>query len=1154
MPFDFDAATDAALTPKAAPPVAAPPAPATYDFDAHLEAGTKGPLKASDAALATRPATPQGYGAFLAQGLRHGAESVVDAVLNVGPALLNYEHRRMTGTDESPWGQRGISLRRADEAIMPALPAPSPSEAVVEKAGEIGGQTAALAAGGELVGGLGEVGQAAKMVTGPLTAGNIGIGTAAGAAGDIAANQTLIPIDEKWKPLVATIAGTVGGVGAASPSLAYQGGRAAGAAIAEALSPRARVARELQSQVSDPAAAAAALRGADETLPLTSGQIVPELATAERNTARASQENTQQFNLFAQKQREAQQAYLEATQKFASGENASPQDVARYFRDFRDSANEAHAANVAMLGSQAKEAVAGAEPRPGMETPEAVGAGIREPAVAHDTARDQAINDMYNALGDRVQIPAGPITEASRRLQAEIATTPETKLTPREKELHGVIDNYGSTMPLKNVRSLSSALSDAIAEARASNNLQAAGRLTQLRGAVESSLDQAVANEVAHNPEALDRIQKIAQAHYDRTTTEVGQGSAGGGQEGNGRDTGPGQAENIGTGGTAGAPTGGLRTTPAGASVSQGPGAQAPGAAGTYISPRSSTGKEARFGGEVTQPRVPSPERRKIQFAPVKDGAGSTVNGTTTLVDPVFKGVMIDGKPVTKYLNIHEATEQKIVNESGARTPEERHAQYDAAHDKATEVEHAALRADGIDPQKYEDLIRSKLHQAEQEGRPSQDPRLDLYPYPAKQRETKARVAGHQQTLDTAAQNKARADMIAEQANRQATSQAAKDYKAAREATKSLKASQEKPIIEWGIGKNPRGRFEQPEAALPEKLWKAGDLGGTTIRDYLAHGGTTQAAEDAAALSFGKRAFNADGTLNPDKAQKWMGDHESALREMPTSTQVKFSKAESAQRAFREASVRAKNAHDEFEKSEFGKVAGIESDQGVVDHVKGLINGKDASTKIGKLADAVRGNADATHGLKRAILESMFGEADSFAENNAFTTQAKQVGIRFENNIPGMKKIFSDEEIGKIRALINHQRKINAAAINSKLPGGSDTAQNLSGIRGVVSRMKGLMGETDPALMGVLMGESIGHSLSGPGAGFAIGKVLHAVQKMGIETANALRVEAALNPKLAAELLERPTTSTQAKYRLENIAKTLSNIGGAALRAGARQL
>ena len=134
----------------------------------------------------------------------------------------------------------------------------------------------------------------------------------------------------------------------------------------------------------------------------------------------------------------------------------------------------------------------------------------------------------------------------------------------------------------------------------------------------------------------------------------------------------------------------------------------------------------------ITQPRQINREHDVPYLA------GSSNAGGVTYIDRSIPPKVKIGRKnvdVAKYLNIHEQTEHALMIEG--KMP------YEAAHRIATEHEIAAVKADGINVQKYNDFMAGHLKKTEAEVGKPVNPPPDLYtkPYP----HNEAEILAHEQ-------------------------------------------------------------------------------------------------------------------------------------------------------------------------------------------------------------------------------------------------------------------------------------------------------------------------------------------------------------------------------------------------------------------------
>jgi hypothetical protein len=220
--------------------------------------------------------------------------------------------------------------------------------------------------------------------------------------------------------------------------------------------------------------------------------------------------------------------------------------------------------------------------------------------------------------------------------------------------------------------------------------------------------------------------------------------------------------------------------------------------------------------------------------------------------------------------------------------------------------------------------------------------------------------------------------------------------------------------------------------------------------------------------------------------------------------------------------------------------------------VQAALSSKNPVADFNELSRIVSADPDAKAGLKRAV-------ADYVTQRIIGNTEAGTSGIRMmksdafqsflQRNEPALKAVFSPDEMQSIANIAADLQRSNRSLLSSKIPGQSNTAQDLhatGGIGGKLSVLSQYLGHGIAGLAGYLIGGVHG-AIEGSG-GYAMAKgAFDAMKRSGIERTDQLLTEALLNPELAKTLLMRasPANRPLVAQRLGSQLGTLAGVSGA---------
>lgn len=341
--------------------------------------------------------------------------------------------------------------------------------------------------------------------------------------------------------------------------------------------------------------------------------------------------------------------------------------------------------------------------------------------------------------------------------------------------------------------------------------------------------------------------------------------------------------------------------------------------------------------------------------------------------------------------------------------------------------------------------------------------------------------------------------------------------------------------------------YRTPDSLVPAKVFHPGPNGGESVRSYVNAVGEQQAhpaIADYAAFSLRKAALRPDGTMDPAKALAWAKQHDAALAELPPAIRNRLANPGRAQEAVEAAAVARKDKLDTFDRSEIAKVMSADSGD-VVRQVGSVFGSRDGAARMAQLAMAAKGNPSAEAGLRRAIVEHIQSQFLSNAEagtTGASTIKADafQTFMRTKQDV--LAKVFTPEEIGALRAVSTDLQRANRTINATKLPGGSNTAQDtLHRSAADGSILNRLVIEAAAATAG----HAVTNSVGGGFAAWLGTKVGASLRDAGLTHVDELVKEAMLNPELARALLKKVPPKAQGGEieRIVNAARRISVAG-----------
>ena len=240
------------------------------------------------------------------------------------------------------------------------------------------------------------------------------------------------------------------------------------------------------------------------------------------------------------------------------------------------------------------------------------------------------------------------------------------------------------------------------------------------------------------------------------------------------------------------------------------------------------------------------------------------------------------------------------------------------------------------------------------------------------------------------------------------------------------------------------GEFRLGDSQVPSTLFPAGAGAAERARAFVKAGGNVQDATDYLAFDLRRAAEQDDGTLDAGKFTRWMKSRAETFAALP-GTEARFASAGRAQQALDDATARRFDAKEAYEKSAAGQFLG---DADPVTKIGRILNGDRALPTMQELARLTARDPAARAGLQRAVvdyvLRDLRGNA-SFSEGlpTALKADAYQTFVR--KTPTALAQIFSPKQMESMRAVAADLQAAARSVASTKLPGGSNTAQDIAG-------------------------------------------------------------------------------------------------------------
>ena len=319
--------------------------------------------------------------------------------------------------------------------------------------------------------------------------------------------------------------------------------------------------------------------------------------------------------------------------------------------------------------------------------------------------------------------------------------------------------------------------------------------------------------------------------------------------------------------------------------------------------------------------------------------------------------------------------------------------------------------------------------------------------------------------------------------------------------------------------------YRLPDAAVPSKLFHPGPTAfqdAQALAKAIGPDKATALLTDAATSSLRRAAMTDEGIIDPRRLALWQAKNQDALRALPPAVRDQFSNAGNAAQAVAEARLVRDQSMQAFQSGKVGQLLGVTTPQEVANVVGQTFASPQSTTLMKGLAGAVRGDPDATAGLRQAVADHI---AKRFISNTEVATsglggiKADAFQTFVKQNDGALRQVFTPSEVDTIKAIAEDIRQAKRSQTAVRLVGQSNTAQDLS----AVAKQSTLLGKLWKTAVDA-GGTGAGFLFGGP-VGAAVAFIgthsLQALREAGIANVDQLVTKAMLDPVLARKLLEK---------------------------------
>ncbi len=336
-----------------------------------------------------------------------------------------------------------------------------------------------------------------------------------------------------------------------------------------------------------------------------------------------------------------------------------------------------------------------------------------------------------------------------------------------------------------------------------------------------------------------------------------------------------------------------------------------------------------------------------------------------------------------------------------------------------------------------------------------------------------------------------------------------------------------------------------PDSTIAARVFKPGAQGYEAATKFLQAVGEPRAAsvvQDYAISTLRRAAETPEGILDPAKVAQWRQKHADALRAFPEINRMLADPVKASETMAAAAEAR-KAALDNFQTDAIGKLLKVDDPSDVTRTVGSIFGRQDATKQMAMLVYETRAKLQAKEGLRKAVADYITGRFVSNTEagtsGNALL-KADQFQTFVRQNKAALRTVLTGDELNTLQAVAADLQRANRSITAVKLPGGSNTAQDLTALARA-DKQPTLFSRAAVAIANGGTGALAGMAFGGMGApigalvGAVGGEAVMAMRKEGLRTIDDLVKDAMLNPARARLLLEKVPATSGALTRQQSI-------------------
>lgn len=296
--------------------------------------------------------------------------------------------------------------------------------------------------------------------------------------------------------------------------------------------------------------------------------------------------------------------------------------------------------------------------------------------------------------------------------------------------------------------------------------------------------------------------------------------------------------------------------------------------------------------------------------------------------------------------------------------------------------------------------------------------------------------------------------------------------------------------------------YDMPTSAVPAKIFAPGPKSFDAVQKFRNAVGDAQALpvlRDYAIDRIRRVALREDGTFDPNKLATWRMQHSDALRAFPDLDRA-IGNAKIASEAMAETAAARAEQIDQAQAGAIGRLLGLSDPQDVTRTIGSIFGRQDAVQQMARLRQAIGSDETALEGLRKGIADFMVSRFVGNTEagtSGVGTMKSDAFQTFIAQNSDALRVAgFKESDIEVMQAIAADLQRANRSIASVRLPGQSNTAQDLTAIKA----------DDKPSsmLVKVLVATGGGGAAVGMQSG-STGMVLASVATLGTALIQALR-------------------------------------------------